>query len=170
MGAGRRKGHGWGVLAAGAVALAAACSQASSPAKNPGDDVYPEEASVMLPQPDAADYDDGFFNGIDGPYGQGYGMADVYAILTICPPPDGSAGDAGDAATPADAASVTYADASGSGGAYGSGSSGSCQPIPAACASQPNCTCFLTALGGTLPCTYPHCDDGMSAGFSIYCP
>jgi hypothetical protein len=159
------------------MAVVAACSQASSPAKNPGDDIYVDvEASTMLPQPDAADYDDGFFNGTDGAYGATSG--DI--VLTICPPPDGSvsdgsAGAGADSAAPkasaSDASAVAYSDAGWSSGAYGTtGSAGPCQAMPAACASQPTCDCFLTALKSTLPCTYPHCDDAMGAGFPIYCP
>jgi hypothetical protein len=178
MGAGRQRGRWLSVLAGGALALAAACSQASSPAHNPGDDVIMDvEASTLPAQPDAADYDDGFFNGIDGPYGSAYGTGGA-SVLTICPPPDaGASGDgaATDAAAASSAASQssssTHGDASGSTGAYGSGASGGpCTPIPAACASQPDCTCFLTYFKPSLSCTYPHCDDGMSAGFSIYCP
>ena len=57
----------FGAVAAGALAAVAACSQASSShAKNPGDDIITDvEASTMPPEPDAADYDDGFFNGTD---------------------------------------------------------------------------------------------------------
>jgi|HubBroStandDraft_2_1064218.scaffolds.fasta_scaffold05164_6 hypothetical protein len=173
-------GRWFSVLAGGALVMAAACSQGSAPAKNPGDDLTVDvEASTTMPsQPDAADYDDGFFNGTDGPYGSGYGTSGP-PVITICPPSDGGDGSAGDGGAASDATVYAsqgqssgnpYGDA-GSTGAYGSGAStGPCTPIPAACASQPNCTCFLTVLKSSLSCTYPHCDDGMSAGFSIYCP
>jgi hypothetical protein len=152
-----------------------ACSQASSSTSHkPGDDLTVDNDATMTPPqggPDA-DYDDGFFNGIDGPYGSGYGMADAYASITICSPSDASGASSGDGApATGDATSYTYADASGGGGAYGSGGGAtSCQPIPAACVATPNCTCFLTALRASLPCTYPHCDDALGAGFPIYCP
>ena len=159
----------------GAVAMAiggaAACSQASSPSHPPGDDYTQDvEGSTQGEQAYDGNYDDGFFLGTDGPYGTGYGMTDVYAVLTVCLPPDG-----GDASARVDAAAkdggsyaVTDAAAASPGaGAYGAGTS-SCEPIPAACTSSPNCPCLIEALAPSLPCDYPHCDLGDV--FSLYCP
>jgi hypothetical protein len=176
MGVGRGRGRWWGALAA--IGLGAgACSQAASSSHHPGDDVTTDvDATAQAPQsgPDAA-YDDGFFSDPDGPYSSGYGMSDAYASLTICPPPDASASSSSDGAAASDATSYAHSDASsdasGGGTAYGSGGiSASCTPIPAACVATPNCICFLDALKASLPCTYPHCDDAMGAGFPIYCP
>jgi hypothetical protein len=179
MGEGRRKARWLGAVVACGLAGLAACSQASpSSTKNPGDDLIVDvEASTMLPQPDAADYDDGFFNGTDGPYGGGYAGSTGYAVITICPPPDASAGASGDAAAAVDATAVAYGDASaaygdgGWGATYGStGTAASCTPMPAACSSKPDCNCLFTAFNSSLPCTYPHCEDAMSGGFTLYCP
>jgi hypothetical protein len=184
MGAGWRRGRWLGALAGVGLGAGVACSQgASSTSHNPGDDFYPSEASPVTPPqggPDA-DYDDGAFNGTDGAYGATYGTGGGYSTITICPPPDASAGadaslgSSGDGGAAGDAAwypsSDASSDASGAGGAYGSsGGAASCTPIPAACAATPNCTCFLTALQSSLACTYPHCEDTMGAGFPIYCP
>lgn len=107
------------------------------------------EASTLPPQPDAYVPPDSTFAEVDGStlYGPGY---DASALLVVCSPPDGSA-SADDAGAGGDAASA-------------------CQPLPAACASQPNCECLLglAAIATQLPCTYPHCSVGM--GFNLYCP
>jgi len=183
MGAGRHWGRGLGALAGVGLGAAVACSPASSSTShNPGDDFTPSEASTTPPQGGAdADYDDGAFDNTDGAYGATYGTGGGYSTITICPPPDASAGtdaslaSSGDGGAAGDAAwypsSDASSDAGGAAGTYGSsGGAASCTPIPAECVATPNCTCFLTALKSSLACTYPHCEDTMGAGFPIYCP
>jgi hypothetical protein len=175
------------VVLSGVGGAAAACSSepSSTPAHNPGDTLIVDvEASVAPPaQSTDADLDpDGIFARVDGSaiYGQG-NYDGSYPVLTICAPPDGSAGasasdggkkgdaaakvEADDAAATADAAyTVTGGD-----GGYAAGDAG-CVAFPASCMSQPDCVCLLGAFASQVACV-PHCEvklDG--SGFSVYCP
>jgi hypothetical protein len=176
------------VVLFGVGGAAAACSSepSSTPAHNPGDTLIIDvEASAAPPaQSTDADLDpDGIFDRLDSSaiYGQG-NYDGSYPVLTICSPPDGSAGasasdggkkgdaaakvEANDAAATADAA---YAVTGGDGG-YAAGDAG-CVAFPASCTSQPDCTCLLGAFVSQISCTYPSCEvklDG--SGFSVYCP
>jgi hypothetical protein len=161
--------------------MAAACSTAVTSAPlGKGDTLYVDvEASTLPPQPtDDGPSDDSPFARVDGSgiYGTSYDAS--YPVLTVCEPPDGSTSEKADSGKDASAGSNSEgADASaGSGdggkyeaGAYVAGDGGpACTPLPAACASQPDCECLLGALASTLPCSYPHCS--IDKGFQIYCP
>jgi hypothetical protein len=157
------------LLLVGAVVGAAACSSAnSSPPLGHGDTVTVDvEASTLPPQTSSdADQDpDGIFDKVDSSSIYGTASYDGYAPVTVCDPPDGSAGpagsDGGDVMTDAAAAAV-YAD----GGAAATG----CAPFPAACAStDPVCQCLIGAFKAQTPCAYPSCAP-QKHGFAIYCP
>jgi hypothetical protein len=159
----------WGrpvVLVGAAIGAIAACSSgsgASAPLGKGDTLVVDVEASTLPQQPDPADDPDSAFARVDGSdiYGSGYD-ASAYALMTICEPPDGSAEASTTKSSDASTGSTTA-----EGGANATEDAG-CQPLPAACTSQPDCACILTALATMLPCPYPHC--GVDHGFHLYCP
>ncbi|HEY5147959.1 MAG TPA: hypothetical protein VII82_14395 [Polyangiaceae bacterium] len=177
------------VVLFGVGGAAAACSSepSSTPAHNPGDTLIVDvEASAAPPEQSTdADLDpDGIFARVDGSaiYGQG-NYDGSYPVLTICAPPDGSAGaspsdggkkSSGDAGVKGEADAAATADAAhavnGGDGGYAAGDAG-CVAFPASCMSQPDCTCLLGAFVSQISCAYPSCEvklDG--SGFSVYCP
>ena len=136
-----------------ALVAAAACSNETGSNKplGSGDNLIVDVDATALPeQPDASPDDVFAQDDVQTAYNEG----DAYAVLTICPPPDG--GDDGGATKGDDAA------------AYEGGAAAACQPLPAACASDPTCDCLFKALASMIPCDYPHC--GVQNGFNIYCP
>lgn len=175
----------WGrpavLLAIGAVCMAAACSTISSAPLGKGDTIYVDVEASTLPkqQPDDASDDSSVFARVDGSdiYGAAY---DAYAALTVCEPPDGSTSEKGDSGKKGDGAagsnpvepdsSIEPEGGSDDAAApYAAADGGAaCEPLPAACASQPDCECLLNALAASLPCTYPNCR--INHGFHIYCP
>jgi hypothetical protein len=52
-------------------------------------------------------------------------------------------------------------------GGTGTGLAIGCQPVPAACANEPDCACLIRELSPTMPC-YPVC--GQGNGLIVYCP
>jgi hypothetical protein len=157
------------VLLAGlAVCGAVACGSQSNAPLGKGDTVYVDvEASTLPDQPDAYIADSPFAP-VDGSdiYGSNYGDAST-PVLSVCSPPDGSAGGAADGATStaADASASAAAD----GAAAAAGSAGACTAFPAACMSQPDCVCLFGAFKAQIPCPYPSCGV-LKDGFDIYCP
>lgn len=162
---------GWllGALLASPAGAIAACSTnvASSPLGK-GDTVIvdPEpDAGTPAAQPDGGGPDPAFAP-VDGSeiFGSGYGDAAGYEVLTICEPASADASaDASASKEPDSAAPGT--------GSYSLGGStdGGCQPLPPACAGDPDsaCACILSTLAAMIPCV-PSC--GVQKGFHIYCP
>jgi hypothetical protein len=92
--------------------------------------------------------------------------------------PDGSYGELGDASPYAACVACgceggTYCFGGGrgypvpSGSCTGGGAAPGCAPLPASCASTPDCSCLVGALSSTLSC-YSVCDS--KPGLIIYCP
>jgi hypothetical protein len=52
-------------------------------------------------------------------------------------------------------------------GGAGAGLEIGCQPLPPACANEPDCVCLIRELSQKMPC-YPVCGEGN--GFVVYCP
>lgn len=152
------------VLLAGlAVCGAVACGSQSIAPLGKGDTVYVDvEASTLPDQPDAY-LADSPFAPVDGSaiYGANYDDASA-PVLSVCAPPDGSAGSAPDGS-----ASATAASAAPDGAA--SGPAAACMAFPAACTSQPDCVCLFKAFAAQIPCPYPSCGV-LKDGFDIYCP
>ncbi len=154
------------LLAAGAMAGVGACNGETTdpPPLGKGDHLIVDvDASDLPPQPDAYVPPDSPFAEVDGSdmYGPGYDASAANAVLIVCEPPDGSAsGDEGGGDLSADGA----ADSSSGKGA----AAASCEPFPAACASQPDCECLFPIFGPKLPCPYPNC--GVGKGFNFHCP
>ncbi len=147
------------LLALGAVYGPAACSSLSGQPLGTGDHVLHDvDATSLPPQPTQDVPPDSPFAPVDG--SSAYGMSDGYSpgVLTICA---SSGSDLADAAQEPDAA--------GSGAGTGSdGASTPCEPLPAACANEPDCVCLFRALAAEIQCPYPHC--ATDHGFKIYCP
>jgi hypothetical protein len=152
------------LLVTGAIGGVGACStDTSAPPLGNGDHLIVDvDASELPPQPDV-------YVPPDSPFAEvadacilndlAYDASPANAVLTVCEPPDGSAsGGEGGVEPSADGAA-----ASGKGGA-----AASCEPFPAACASQPDCECLFPIFGPKLPCAYPNCSVGM--GFNFHCP
>ena len=144
------------VVSLGLVA-SAACSNETGSNKplGTGDTLIVDvDASDLPDQPEASPDDVFAQDDVQTAYDEG----DAYAVLTICAPPDGGSDDGGKGAKADDA-----------GAAYEGGApAAACQPLPAACTSDPTCDCLFKALGSMIPCDYPHC--GVQNGFNIYCP
>ena len=162
-------------LALGSVFAAAACSGSSSspPPLGVGDDVHVDvDATAAPPQPNQNVPPGSPFAPVDGSttYGAAY---DANAVLTICASSPSS--DASDAVKPVTAqesgAPAAYdagivADAASYGG--DGASPAACNPLPAACANEPDCECLFRVLSAEIPCSYPHCS--VDKGYKIYCP
>jgi hypothetical protein len=163
------------VLLAGlAVCGAVACGSQSNAPLGKGDTVYVDvEASALPPdQPDAYIAASPFAP-VDGSdiYGSNYGDAST-PVLSVCSPPDGSAGAVADGATSTapDASASAAADGSASAAAGSASDAGAaCTAFPAACMSQPDCVCLFGAFKAQIPCPYPSCGV-LKDGFDIYCP
>jgi hypothetical protein len=167
------------LLVVGAV-CAAACSSETSAPLGMGDRVFVDVDSSSLPPARIVDADlsDSPFARVDGSeiYGTYNGN---YAVMTVCQPPDGSAGGAetdatvhareGGAAAPADGAAPASSAADGATTApyAGGDAAGACVPFPAACASTPDCMCLFKAFAAQIPCPYPSC--GVQS-LTIFCP
>jgi hypothetical protein len=159
-----------GGLLVGAAGGFLACSSTSGAPLGHGDDyVVDVDASTLPPQPmDAAP--DPVFAAVEG--STAYPGYDAAALFIVCEPTDGAAPEGGATEAKDGAAAASGADKDANdpyvdGSSYG-GAGSSCTPIPAACASTPDCVCLLNALASTIPCSAPHCSVGK--GFSIYCP
>jgi hypothetical protein len=141
-----------------AVCGAVACGSQSTAPLGKGDTVYVDvEASTLPDQPDAY-LADSPFAPVDGSgiYGANYDDA-AAPVLSVCAPPDGSAGSASDGS------------ASGAPDGAASGAAAACTAFPAACMSQPDCVCLFKAFAAQIPCPYPSCGV-LKDGFDIYCP
>ena len=133
----------------------AACSNETGSNKPLGNGdllIVDVDATDLPDQPDASPDDVFAQDDVQTAYEEG----DAYAVLTICAPPDGGSG-AGGKAKAGDAAAYE-----------GGAPAAACQPLPAACTSDPTCDCLFKALASMIPCDYPHC--GVQDGFNIYCP
>src|SRR5882672_4214314 len=158
--------------ALGVACAVAACSSGSSAPLGMGDRVFVDVDSSMLPPQRIVDADlsDSPFARVDGSENVG-NYNGTYAVMSVCQPPDGSAGDAAEAdATTAparggDAAASSAAD--GAAAAAYAGDAGPCVPFPAACASEPDCMCLFRTFAAQIPCPYPSC---ALQTFTIYCP
>jgi hypothetical protein len=154
---------------AGSVAavIATACSEASGPGGTlaPGDHLHVDvDASQLPPQPDGGLSADSPFASVDGPYryGQVTG-AYAYAPLTVC---SKCACEAGTYCFGGGTGHTTF-----SGTCNHTGSSGGldvgCEPLPATCASKPDCNCLIQALAPSISC-YTECTG--TKALTLYCP
>jgi len=147
----------WGAL----FAIGGACSVSSSKPLGSGDTVIHDvEASTQPPQPDGEDASaDSPFARVDSPYGP---VPDGYAPFQWCSqctcPSTSYCFGGGTGHT-------TFSGVCGKGG--GTGLEIGCEPLPAACANEPDCACLIRAVASQMPC-YPVCTD--TNGFTVYCP
>jgi hypothetical protein len=169
----------WGrtvaTFALGVMSLAAACATLSSAPLGSGDRVIVDvDATTLPPQPTQNVPPDSPFAPVDG--SRGYGPEyDAYALLTVCSSnlvPDASAEGAGPPAPSrgSDAEALRDGEAVSDAPSYAGAASASagCEPLPAACANEPDCECLLRVLAAKIPCPYPHCS--VDNGFKMYCP
>jgi hypothetical protein len=169
----------WGrsvaTLALGVLFTAAACGTLSGAPLGNGDRVIGDvDATQLPPQPSENVPPDSPFAPVDGSrsYGSEY---DAYALLTVCSSslvPDASAEGAGPSAPSrgSDAEALLDGEAVSDAPSYpgDAPASASCEPLPAACANEPDCECLLRVLAAKIPCPYPHCS--VDNGFKMYCP
>jgi hypothetical protein len=153
---------------AGAVFAAfTACGESSPPGGTlaPGDHLHVDvEASDLPAQPDAGQPADSPFLSVDGPYHFGPGAdAYAYAPLGVC---SKCACEAGTYCFGGGTGHTTF-----SGTCNHTGSSGGldvgCEPLPAACASKPDCNCLIQTVGASITC-YSECTGTKS--LTLYCP
>jgi hypothetical protein len=112
---------------------------------------------MQTPSNDEASTDSAY-----SPVGTKYAIPDGYAPAAICQQ------------CACSGATYCFGGATGhtvfSGSCDGGGGAGleiGCQPLPAACANEPDCVCLIRELSPKMPC-YPVCGEGNA--LIVYCP